>query len=81
MPSRIIAAAIMKGGRIFVGSRHHIIINCADPPGSLRGGEQGFITDTGEFVNRRDAADIAYFCGQIEKPKLTLFSEDLWESE
>ena len=45
--------------------------------------EQGFITDTGEFLSRRAAAEHAYECGQLtetaEEPRIDcLMSEDLW---
>lgn len=47
----------------------------------LASGTQGFVTDTGEFLNRRQAATHALNCGQIERLKFSsreLFSEDLW---
>lgn len=45
--------------------------------------EEGFLTDKGEFLNRWDAADHAYECGQLvetaEEPRIDrLMSEDLW---
>ena len=42
--------------------------------------EMGFITDERpiHFVNRQEAAKIAYKSGQISKPKEVLYSEDLW---
>ena len=50
--------------------------------------EQGFITDTGEFLSRSAAAEHAYKCGQLdwlgEEDKESvmmsncLMSEDLW---
>ena len=39
---------------------------------------QGFITSNGRFVNRKEAAVIAYNSGQIQKPINKLFSEDLY---
>lgn len=44
---------------------------------------EGFITDTGRFLHRVDAADHAYESGQLvetaEEPRIeVLFSEDLW---
>lgn len=43
-------------------------------------GEQGFITESGIFVKRRIAADMALITGQIKKLKWppNLYSEDLW---
>lgn len=45
--------------------------------------EEGFLTDKGEFLDRREAADHAYECGQLvetaEEPRIDkLMSEDLW---
>lgn len=42
--------------------------------------EMGFITDERpmHFVNRQEAAKIAYKSGQISEPKKILYSEDLW---
>ncbi len=43
-------------------------------------GEQGFITDDGQFINREDALILVRENGQLLKeyhPKY-LFSEDLW---
>lgn len=44
---------------------------------------EGFFTDKGEFLDRREAADHVYECGQLvetaEEPRIdVLFSEDLW---
>lgn len=44
---------------------------------------EGFITDDGRFLDRVQAADHAYACGQLikgsEEPRIeVLFSEDLW---
>lgn len=38
----------------------------------------GFITDSGEFLDRSSAADHAFECGQIPCNKSELYSEDLW---
>ncbi len=40
--------------------------------------EQGFLTNLNRFVDRKEAAKIAYKEKQIAKPKKTLFSEDLY---
>ena len=44
---------------------------------------EGFITEDGRFLDRCEAADYAYECGQLvetaEEPRIeVLFSEDLW---
>lgn len=40
--------------------------------------EQGFITSRGRYVNREEAAEIAYNSGQIETKLKRLFSEDVF---
>lgn len=40
---------------------------------------QGFMTSKGRFVDRKEAAKIAYECGQITKQVKTLYSEDIFE--
>lgn len=76
----IVDSAILKNRVIYTGRRHHNILNSAVPFGFLKDGEQGFITDTGEFVNRIEAGKIAIACGQIGKLKWgnQLYSEDLY---
>lgn len=76
----IVNSAILKDGVIYTGRRHCDIFNSAVPLGSLKGGEQGFITDEGKFVDRIEGARIAIECGQIIKLqwKPNLYSEDLW---
>jgi hypothetical protein len=46
----------------------------------LGGDCQGFLTSTGRYVNRRDAAAIALASGQTDKliSAPDLYSEDLW---
>ena len=39
---------------------------------------QGFLTSEGMFVNRKDAGEIAFKAGQIDKETDCLFSEDLY---
>ena len=63
--------------------RHHHVIRmmvdvCGEKPPII--GEQGFLTDQGEFVNRKEAAEIAFTCGQCDvlASPPSLFSEDLW---
>lgn len=79
----IIAAAVVHKGKVYQGKRHGLIIHeivkeTGDRPIT---GEQGFVTSTGRFVSREDAAVIALKRGQIKKLKFNntqLFSEDLW---
>ena len=75
-------AAIKKNDEIYTGKRHcNIIHDPTRPKGYLKGCEQGFVTDTGEFLDREAAAKHAIACGQIKALKFStvdLFSEDLW---
>lgn len=85
---KIVAAAIMHGMQAWSlepPARHHDVMRSMweagiQDPGK---GEQGFLTEHGEFVGRREAAIIARNAGQIGGRKRTdpqdqLFSEDLW---
>lgn len=79
----IIEAAIMQNGKMYRGLRHHMIIRQIVQETGIKpvDGEQGFVTDKGEFVSREDAAKIAIECGQIKELKYSstlLFSEDLY---
>ena len=83
----IVAAAIEHEGTIYhvppPGRHHHIchkmVLELGLPVNAQR--NQGFLTNTGRFVGRREAADIARAAGQIIKktgPENELFSEDVW---
>lgn len=59
--------------------RHHDLIRWhAQITGKHGSGRQGFITSAGGFVDRKQAAQIAFDARQIELPKSMLCSEDLW---
>lgn len=72
-------------GYVVCGHRHH---NCFTITAMLQGllrkerntrkEAQGFLTNRNRFVNREEAADIAYASGQIKEKKKQLFSEDLY---
>jgi hypothetical protein len=70
-------------GFVVCGHRHH---NCfmtsyiLDPDRSYikHNDEQGFITNKNRFVNREEAAKIAYYAGQTKNLKDKLFSGDLY---
>lgn len=84
----IVAAAVYHGV-IFslpAPARHHTILNQISialgrdameiPPCN-----QGFVTNTGRFVNRAEAYDVAYRAGQVtgeEGRGPQLYSEDVW---
>lgn len=61
---------------IELGMRHHDIFHRF--PNELNESEQGFYTSKGRYVNRKEAAEIAYAAGQIKMPVDKLFSEDLY---
>ena len=42
---------------------------------------QGFLTSVGRFVNRYEAADIAFMSGQLKGRVNCLYSEDIWPPE
>ena len=70
-------------GIVACGWRHH---NCFSTLYSLLGDKydialarvQGFITNDGMFVDRKEAAKIAYNSGQIKYKTEKIFSEDLY---
>lgn len=82
----VIAAAVSYEGVTFSMSRpnrhHHIVHKLSDmglPKTSYR--HQGFITTSGRFVDRKEAAALVLLNGQVSKLKFVsdqLFSEDLW---
>lgn len=69
------------GGLTICGLRHH---NCFYTASLIDKGlrllhhEQGFLTSANVFVDRRQAAAIAFTAGQTATLKKELFSEDLW---
>ena len=75
---RIELAAIKRApdNKVFVGKSHADIFvarQCAD----LKGGKQGFITNEMRFVDRAEAAKIAFAAKQIDKERDMLMSENL----
>ena len=72
-------------GYVVCGRRHH---NCFMTISLLKKEDirtadygkvtQGFVTSLDRFVNREEAAVIAYLANQIDKPTEVLFSEDLY---
>lgn len=83
-PERIAAAACL-----FLGEVHHVprpgrhadvLRHMLESTGrTLAGSEtQGFLTDRGRFVDRREAAKIALAAGQIPNAVDELFSENVW---
>lgn len=87
---KIVAAAIMIGERVWSlppPARHYDVIRLMHEEGVERPdrGEQGFLTDTNNFVRRKPALMIAENAGQLKRKQgqgtyqgPELFSEDLW---
>jgi hypothetical protein len=87
---RIVSAALQRpGGAISAlpaPYRHHDIIRHMSgvgwSPAKIALCEQGFVTDTGRFVDRKSAWRIADAAGQISRlpggVEGLLFSENLW---
>lgn len=80
-------AAVLFRGKIFSvprPGRHDVALEEAAKQSGLHciiKEKQGFVTSTGRFVDRIEAAQIALAAGQIKKLKWppNLYSEDLWE--
>jgi hypothetical protein len=80
----IIAAAIKLGDKVYSvprPGRHHNVIQQMRQQGVGRGdiaqGIQGFLTQSGQFLDRIEAAKLALSNGQVSH-STELFSEDLW---
>lgn len=79
METIVDAAVRTKDGNVFVGRRHHLILQQHYP--HTKGGIQGFLTSEERFVTREEALQIALAAGQIKEKKYNksrLFSEELW---
>lgn len=83
---KIKCAAILYEGRIYEGERHDLIGHEMLRLGACRrpypsGPAQGFITDSGRFVGRSEALQIALEAGQVTAGTTShhseLYSEDL----
>lgn len=84
----IVAAAIRYPSGFFALAppyRHHHIVDYLASRGMRQGLEwqEGFLTNTGRFVNRKDAYQIAEAARQILPGAVSfkhtdLYSEDLW---
>lgn len=71
-------AAVWSNGVIYKGKRHKDIFMSAPKHLSIKKGcIEGFVTTSGMFLDRKEAADLAFRMGQIKEPKDKLKSEDL----
>lgn len=76
---KILNAAVKKDKVIYVGKNHSECLQ-QRPAGELRSAEQGFITESGDFVDRKLGLQIAQFYDQIKHkhpPYDELMSEDM----
>lgn len=91
MEESITTAAIRVDGEVWTlprPARHHVLIMAwcwahynPEHGGNIGRHEQGFMTSTGRFVDREEAARIATEQGQLknsDEPCDILTSEDLW---
>lgn len=79
---RIKEAAIIHDGVVWTGRRHSdviqkIIAELGREAAPVRG-EQGFVTECGKFLGRKDAAQVAFEAGQVLILHPILMSEDLY---
>lgn len=78
---KIKAAAIRRSDGIVSTGKHHAEIILASPSETCKKGSiQGFITNSNRFVNRQEAAKIAFKSKQIDEFEKgdILISEELW---
>jgi len=76
---KIKAAAIKRSDGIVSTGKHHAEIILASPLETCKkDSTQGFVTNLNRFVNRKEAAKIAFKAGQIEADGGGLLSEELW---
>lgn len=72
-------AAVWNNGIVYKGKRHKdIFINAPKHLNIRKGCIEGFVTTSGLFLDRKEAAELAYNMGQITEPKEKLKSEDLY---
>ncbi len=68
--------------RTVTGKRHADCLKQFEKMGITRADRtyecQGFVTDTGRFLSREAACDLAVQNGQYDGSRRPLFSEDLW---
>ena len=88
LPTQKMPPKNIEVGVVVCGQRHGHCIDIMVTIGGLRTvrfgersvgeTEQGFLTNTNRFVSRKEAGEIAFKYGQIEKETDCLFSEDLY---
>ncbi len=83
MSEEISHAAIFRMDNCIVFGKDHSQCIKRSPYGTCKNKGQGFLTNTMRFVNRKEAASIAFKAGQIDKiePDQILLSEELWSPQ
>lgn len=79
---KIVKSAIRYKGKIYTGIRHNLIaeeVRKENKDYYLKLEEQGFVTDTGRFVSREEAAKIAFKAGQIPNGIYSLDSYQIFK--
>lgn len=77
---RVICAALLHNDCIYMSDIGHYAIFPMEPIGVLRNSLQGFVTENGFFVDRKEGLYIAKYFNQIDikhNPQDCLLSEDL----
>jgi hypothetical protein len=82
-PTEVIKHAAVKSidGQIFLGKSHADCFHQAHNVGvkmSQQSSDQGFFTNKGRYVERKEAATIAKNSSQVGQDVFILFSEELW---
>jgi len=86
MSETIVCAAVMLDGNVWQlpkPARHHHILWAMDqvlPGRAIEAHDQGFVTSSGRYVDRAQAASLAVKAGQLGSlcAPPNLYSEDLW---
>lgn len=81
----VLAAVRLDNGLIFTGKCHadciYTVILVNEIKEKIPQSKQGFVTTRFRFVDRKEAAEIAFKAGQIKKQAEVLLSEDLIENK
>lgn len=75
------AAVKTKCGLILLGRQHADCFHQGENTGlnmSPKALDQGFMTCRGRYVDREEAASIAFLAGQVRGGTFVLCSEDIW---
>lgn len=80
MIEKVAIAAVSYEDKIYTGARHvdikaNILGECGRYP---FGCTEGFLTNTDRFVERKEAAEIAFKAGQTRSKLNFLYSEDIY---